>query len=399
MWAMPTKPAEDPIDAAAKSTAFKDNIDAALVRRLAAATTSVWPGFPSERFVTTCTDGLDGLELKARIAHVAAGLQRCLPEKFTEAAAVVDAVLELPPSDDVDGPGGLSGWDLWPLQEWIALIGRAEPDVALELMARLTRYASGEFAIRPFIDDDPAGCLERFEGWIRRDDEHVRRLVSEGTRPKLPWAPRLATADRDPSYAVALLDRLVDDDAEYVRRSVSNHLNDLCRVAPLLALEAAGRWNERAVAARDREDEPTASKLDWVIRRGLRTLVKAGDRDAMRLLGHDPDVAVRAMLRISEPTVNLGGHAAWTVELVSEEPTPTTVVLDYAIHFVRANGSAGRKVFKWTTVQLEPGERRTLVRRHRIAPVTVRNYFAGHHVVQVQVNGAVVAEGGFDLVL
>lgn len=397
---MPKQPAVDPSDEAPRTTAFKDNIDAALVGRLATAICSVAPGFPADRFTEVSTDGLDALELKARIAHVASALQQCLPDEFTVAAGVIDDVLVLPaPTGGPDLPGGLSGWDLWPMQEWIALAGRTDPHVALELMARLTRYASGEFAVRPFIDDDPEGCLERFDDWVERDDEHVRRLVSEGTRPKLPWAPRLMTADRDPSYAVGLLDRLVADDSEFVRRSVSNHLNDLCRVAPLLALEVAGRWNERAVAARDREDEVAASRFDWVVRRGLRTLVKSGDRDAMRLLGHDPDVAVRATLLVTEPRVNLGGHAEWTFDLVSEAADPATVVVDYAIRFVRANGTAGRKVFKWTTLRLGPGEQQTLVRRHRIAPVSVRKYFSGRHGLEVQVNGVVVAEGGFELVV
>ncbi len=104
-------------------------------------------------------------------------------------------------------PGGLIGWDLWPVADWVALAGRGHPDAALELLARLTPWATGEFAIRPFIDDDPRCVHDRLEHWVGRDDEHVRRLVSEGTRPKLPWAPKLAISAADPAYAVDLLDR------------------------------------------------------------------------------------------------------------------------------------------------------------------------------------------------
>jgi 3-methyladenine DNA glycosylase AlkC len=218
------------------STAFKDQIDAALVDRLAIALAVAGPDVDVESFRRVAVGGLDGLELKARIAHVASALATALPAEFPSAVAVVDRVLTAPAEGPGGGPAGLRGWDLWAVTEWVALAGRDHPGDALELLARLTRHASGEFAIRPFIDDDPDGVRARLTTWVQRDDEHVRRLVSEGTRPKLPWAPKLAITATDPAYAVGLLDRLVDDGSEYVRRSVSNHLNDLCRVDAALAL-------------------------------------------------------------------------------------------------------------------------------------------------------------------
>lgn len=379
------------------STAFKDQIDAALVDRLVIALAAAGPDIDVESFRRVAVGGLDGLELKARIAHVASALATALPAEFPSAVAVVDRVLTAPAEGPDGGPAGLRGWDLWAVTEWVALAGRDHPGDALELLARLTRHASGEFAIRPFIDDDPDGVRARLTTWVQRDDEHVRRLVSEGTRPKLPWAPKLAITATDPAYAVGLLDRLVDDGSEYVRRSVSNHLNDLCRVDAALALEVAGRWTGRADAAAEGGDEATAAQLRWVVRRGLRTLVKAGDPDAMRLLGHDPDVAVGAELVVHTPMVVMGGAAEWTLRLASQDPAPHRIVVDYAIHYVRADGSTGRKVAKWTTVELAPAQQVELVRRHRIVPITTRTYYSGEHRLEVQVNGAVVAEGAFHL--
>ena len=138
--------------------------------------------------------GLADLELKARIRHVAEALDRYLPRPFPEGVVAVRRLLALPVEHQGDPPGGLSGWDLWPVPEWVMLAGRDEPEVALELLATCTRWASGEFAIRPFIDDDPAAVMARLRTWAARDDEHVRRLCTEGTRPLLPWAPRLAAA-------------------------------------------------------------------------------------------------------------------------------------------------------------------------------------------------------------
>ncbi len=378
----------------APSTAFKDHIDAALVRRLAVACSAVEPSFGSETFEVAALDGLGPLELKARVRHVAEALVLGMPESFVDAAAVVDGVLALAP--DAEGhPGGLTGWDGWPLVEWVGVAGRGEPEVALDLMSRLTVLASGEFAIRGFIDDDPSAALELFAEWIERDDEHVRRLVSEGTRPKLPWAPKLVVATNDPSYAVHLLDRLVADDSEYVRRSVSNHLNDLCRISPELALSIAGRWTEQGRAA----GGETEARIDWVVRRGIRTLVKAGNPDAMRLLGHEPDLAVDAELVVTTPEVTYPGAAEWTFRVTSNEARSHRVVVDYAIHWVRANGTTGRKVFKWTTLDLAPGATVELERRHKIVPITTRTYYPGTHRIEVQLNGTVVASGEFELVV
>lgn len=382
--------------AAAPSTAFKDHIDAALVGRLAAAFAAVDPAFPSAVFTERALEGLGPLELKARVTHVAAALGAALPESFPDAAARVDAVIALP-HDDGGHPGGLSGWDGWPLAEWVGLAGRQDPEVALDLLSRVTRLASGEFAIRPFIDDDPAAALALFAQWIEHDDEHVRRLVTEGTRPKLPWAPKLAVAAGDPGYAVHLLAPLVVDDSEYVRRSVSNHLNDLCRVAPDLALEVAGRWTRQADELDAAGDAESAERIRWIVRRGVRTLVKAGNADAMRLLGHEPDLDVTASLEVLTPQVVFGGQAEWRATIESHESTTHRVVLDYAIHWVRANGSTGRKVFKWTTAELVPGAPLVLVRRQRIVPITTRTYYSGVHLVELQLNGTVVAKGDFEL--
>jgi 3-methyladenine DNA glycosylase AlkC len=379
------------------STAFKDHIDAALVDRLAVALGTVDAAFDACTFRRIALDGLDELELKGRIARVAEALHRTLPDDMVDAAAIVDGVLALAPEGDDGAPGGLTGWDVWPIAEWVALAGRDQPNVALELLSRITRHASGEFAIRPFIDDDPDAVMARLSGWVERDDEHVRRLVSEGTRPRLPWAPRLAVAEADPTFAVGLLDRLVDDPSEYVRRSVSNHLNDLCKVAPDDTRRIAAGWSERATSAARAGDQQRAEQIRWVLRRGLRTLVKGGDPEVFRLLGHDPDIALRVGLELRTPHVELGGAAEWTLRVESLEAEPHRIVVDYAIGFLRADGTPGRKVFKWTTRDLAAGETLVLERRHKITPISIRTYRSGTHPLWVQINGRVIAETSFEL--
>ena len=353
---------------------FKDSVNEqsvrVLARRLAAAGT-----FPSRRFVAAATSGLDQLELKARIAHVVTALQACLPEDFAEAAALVQA-----------GVAGsqLGMWEAWPATDWVAAAGLEHPDVALPLLAALTSHASAEMAIRPFIDRHPGRTLAQLRDWTRHPDEHVRRLVSEGSRPRLPWAPRIALLEREPHLTVPLLDALREDASEYVRRSVANHLNDLNKVAPELARSTASRWRAEG-----------GKHVDWVLRRGLRTLVKAGDARALELIGA-PAVRVELVeFSVSTPVVTLGGALEFGFTLRSLEREPVTAVVDYVIHHVKADGRTTPKVFKLSTRVLPPGAAVTLSRRHAIRPITTRRYHPGEHRVEVQVNGTILGGAPF----
>jgi 3-methyladenine DNA glycosylase AlkC len=359
--------------------AFKDNIDRAVIEGVAAHLRRVHPVFPAEQFVADAVDGLDGLELKARVDHIAQALGRAMPADFVEAVSIVDRA--------VDGTD-MGMWDAWPITVWVANAGQGHADVAVELLGAITSHASAEFAIRPFIDADPVGVRVILDRWVRHEDEHRRRLVSEGTRPLLPWAPRLVTVMSDPAWAVPLLDQLVDDPSSYVRRSVANHLNDLCKLDHQLAIATAQRW-----VARD------AGNLA-VARHGLRTLVKRGDADALAVLGVDASAAIEVTgFEVLTPTVHLGDAFEFACEIHNRGTRATSVLVDYGVHLVRSNGTASRKVFKLRTVELPAGGSVQVRRRHHVKPVTVRRYYPGTHVVDVQCNGIIRASGSFDLVI
>lgn len=370
-------------------------MDGAALERLATAFTAADPCFPRERFLRLAGDGLEALELKARMSQVADALAECLPADFAAAAKVVERVVA---ARSADQGSGLGTWELWPVNDWVAMAGLDDPGLALQLLADLTPLSSAEFAVRPFIDQDPDGTLARLRNWLDSPDEHVRRLVSEGTRPRLPWAPRLAVARNRPDFAVELLDGLLDDPSEYVRRSVANHLNDICRCDRDLGLEVARRWG-RGAALAETDDPEAAARIGGVLVRGLRSLVKAGDPEALALLGHDPSAEIHVeAFEVAPERVHIGDHAVLRAVITSREEAPQDVVLDYAIGFPRADGGIGRRVFKWRTVRLEPGATVELTRRHRMAEVTIRTTRPGTHPVELQVNGRVAARGRFELV-
>ncbi|WP_306806462.1 DNA alkylation repair protein [Streptomyces sp. DH12] len=267
----------------------------------------------------------------------------------------------------------------YPVCEAVAARALAEGvfEPALDLLAELTPLLTAESAVRPFLRHDLARALATIRRWADHPDPHVRRLASEGTRPRLPWAPRLPELVTDPSPALPVLDALHRDPSEYVRRSVANHLNDIGRDHPAIAVATAARW--LAVPA---------ATTPAVARHGLRTLVKAGHPEALRLLGHDPDASLHVTgPDVHTPRVRSGDHLVFGYEVSNTGPRTADLAIDYVIHHRKADGTLTRKVFKLTTRSLAPQERRTGLRRHSFRPLSTRRYHPGLHRVELQVNG------------
>lgn len=311
---------------------------------------------------------LADLELKERVKLLASHLE-ALPMG-------VDEVLERG-----FGAPQTSGFNSWPFFQVIENFAHHSPHKALELLRRWTHRFSGEFAIRPALRADFDGAMDRLEVWRHDTDEHVRRLVSEGTRPKLPWGARVAQIDAAPSRVIALLRPLRHDPAEYVRRSVANHLNDWTKSHPTMVLDELEGWG----------DTPQENEIK---RRALRTLVKAGDPRALALLGYGGELEVDQAW--CDPVVDFPGDLSFGVSL--RNPTEHTVraAVDYQIFHAGSN-RRGPKVFKWKTIEMAPGESVTLTRQHTFKPITTRRYYDGEHAWAVQVNGLVGPTHAFEL--
>uniref|UniRef100_A0AAU2JTV5 DNA alkylation repair protein n=1 Tax=Streptomyces sp. NBC_00049 TaxID=2903617 RepID=A0AAU2JTV5_9ACTN len=325
---------------------------------------------------------LDGLSYSGRVAAVRDAVLADLPADWSGFETAVRAALAAPAFD---------GWMTFPVNEAVAVraLGTDAFEPGLALLRELTPRLTAESAVRPFLRADPARALAVITGWTADRDPHVRRLASEGTRPRLPWAPQLPAFVADPRPAVPLLDALYRDDSEYVRRSVANHLNDISRDHPGLAVETAGRWLAGPA--------PTGT-TDRVVRHGLRTLIKAGRPEALTLLGHSPDVpvAVRGPV-VAVPRVAVGEYLVFDYAVTNTGEHPAELVVDYVVHHTKANGTRTPKVFKLTTRTLAPGETLTGTKRHSFKPITTRRYYSGEHLVQLQVNGRERGEAVFSL--
>jgi 3-methyladenine DNA glycosylase AlkC len=342
-------------------------------------------GFDPMAFLGDACTGLEALELKARINHVADALQRHLDPHVPTALAQLRAALP----DGLDGTDALvSHFAWWSVLSYVERHATAHPAEALPALQHMTAVWSAEFAVRPFLDADLEGTLAVLRSWLTHPSAHVRRLVSEGTRPRLPWGMRVRGLMGAPAPTVDLLTALRRDPELYVRRSVANHVGDIAKDQPDLAVSLVAGW----VAADDTDE------TRWIARHGLRHLVKKGHPGALAVLGFGPP-AVRCTAFHVEPAVfTVGGSLEITAGLVSESDEEQPLVVDLVVGFQKAR--AGRitpKTFKWTTPTLAAGGSWNAVKRLPLKPVSTRRYHPGRHTVALQVNGQVVAEGEFEL--
>ena len=369
---------------------FKNLINAELVRACGRHLHRAWPGFDRRAFEARALAGLDGLEMKARAMHIADALEATLPDDFDRAAGIIEGALAPPATDDrlafATTEAGLAGWIGWPLGEFIARRGLAEPERALLALRELTQRFTSEFAVRPLLVNHFELTIGRLRQWSTDPNPHVRRWTSEGSRPRLPWGLQVKSLVADPSPTLPLLAALQDDASAYVRRSVANHLNDIAKDHPQLVTD----WLARHL--------PGASpERVALLRHATRTLVKRGHPTTLKAWGLGGRLAGTASLSVSPKRVCVGDALRLEVRLVSSSRRKQELVLDYVVHHVRASGGTSPKVFKGWKLALAPGETRLLTRAHSLRPVTTRRYYPGRHRIELQVNGSVVAEAAFML--
>lgn len=338
--------------------------------------------FDREKFLRLAGDGLETLELMQRSLKIRDALVETLPQPFPEAAAILAACL---PRDDAPG---LSGWALLPLSQYVALRGLGEFDLSLSLLRALTPHFTAEFGIRVFIDRDQERALATIHSWTQDTNHHVRRLASEGTRPRLPWAMRLPKLIRDPKPILPILTALLDDPEDYVRRSVANSLNDIAKDHPDLVVAF--------VAGHIVDASPERRQL---LRHASRTLLKQGHPDALGNFGFAPPAGINARFSLDRSEIVLGESLGLRLAVSHDAETSQKVMIDYAVHHRKANGASSPKVFKWTSATLAPGRSIEIEKRHAIRPITTRRYYPGAHRIVILVNGQEAAEAGFDLAL
>ncbi len=343
--------------------------------------------FDTKRFVRDTTAQFPKLELKARIAHIASVLEEHLHHEFRVAAKQIN--LALPPAlDPKQTDGDFGDFILAPLGEFVVRRGLSKQHLKLSLrtLKELTMRFSMEDALRYFINEFSEPTFAELKKWSTDRNYHVRRLVSEATRPRLPWSGRLTTDIHRP---LELLTTLHADPTRYVTRSVANHLNDIAKTDPSVVIKTLMQWRGLALQR--------PAELKWMTAHALRTLVKQGDETALRLLGYrdQPKITISS-LELSATSVAPGEAIGFQFDLSAQRDE--RLLIDYVIDFVKAGGKTGGKVFKLKQLELAKGKTQTITKRHPFrADATTFRLYPGVHRITLQINGKRYATATFEM--
>jgi 3-methyladenine DNA glycosylase AlkC len=365
---------------------LKNHFGAAVPRHIARMIEASFPRFESRAFLRDVLEGYEPLELMPRGWKIARALREHLPKDYPRAVDILLSSLEAGPRYEPTS-AAMAPFLYMPHTMFVMEYGLEHFEVSMRAQHALTQRFTAEFSIRPFLEKHPEATLARLKRWTTDPSTHVRRLVSEGTRPRLPWAPRLRAFQADPRPVLELLELLKDDPELYVRRSVANNLNDIGKDQPELLVKTAKRWMRDATPERR-----------WIVRHALRSAVKRGEKGALEVLGFG--ARARVSLRgtsITPKQAVIGDSLRVSLEIVNGASKRQRVLADLRVHFVKASGRSSPKVFKLKTMDLAPGESARLGKTIVLRDLTTRKHHPGDHEVEALLNGRALPLGRFSL--
>ena len=361
------------------SDLLKNMYNREYLHRLATTIQAEYSSFEVEEFIESIMDETwANLELKGRIRQITVNLQKYLPENYSEALGIIDKVIKSYGS-------WLEGFGIY-FPTFVEIYGQDEKnwDLSMAALERYTCYASAEFAVRPFIINHEERMMAQMFEWSKHENEHVRRLASEGCRPALPWGQALVKFKQDPSPILPILEQLKEDPSQYVRKSVANNLNDISKTHPDLVAKLAKEWHGKS------------ENLDWIVKHACRTLLKKGHRDVLEIFGFN-DVAIGVKdFELNKTSASIGAEIAFFFTISTKEATK--VRLEYGIDFVKANGSRNRKIFQISEVTLKANQTKTYEKPHSFADLSTRKHYVGTHSITLIVNGEERGTLDFELV-
>lgn len=340
------------------------------LNQMADAIKNVYPEFDKAKFLSLIYDETwKYLELKAKMWHTTKCLHQTLPESYVDALVIL-----------VKAAPDIKGFEAMTLPDFVEKYGMDHWEESLNALGQFTMYSSSEFAIRPFLDQNPELTMFYMKKWAESENKNVRRFASEGCRPRLPWAMILPKFIVDPKPILEVLEKLKDDSSEFVRKSVANNLNDISKDNPDLMMDVCVKWYGYS------------DNTNWIVKHACRTLLKKGNIRAMRLFGFgDPRKLEIINLKLSKSKIRIGESINFSFELDNKEKETCKVRMEYAIDFVKAREKTSRKIFQIIEKEYQPGKHK-IKRKHSFADLSTRKHYSGTHKLSIIVNGETKAE-------
>lgn len=329
--------------------------------------------FDKQKFTADIfTDNWDSKELKQRMKHTSCVLHQFLPDDFTQTPKVFAEII----SKIKEKPFTKSSFEFMFFPDYIENYGIDDFETSVKTIEFVTQFTSCEFAVRPFIIKYGERMLQQMYQWSLHENHHVRRLASEGSRPRLPWAMALPELKRNPKPILPLLENLKNDASEYVRRSVANNLNDIAKDNPDLVIQIAKQWKGKS------------KETEAIIKHGCRTLLKQGNSDILKFFGLADNPKVELInFKIKTNAICVGENLEFSFSLQNNDEKTQFIRLEYAIYYLRKNGQLSRKVFKISERQLNPSQTIEIHRRQSFKIITTRQFYIGQQKLSIIVNG------------
>ncbi|MDO9182726.1 MAG: hypothetical protein Q7U04_09970 [Bacteriovorax sp.] len=354
---------------------FKNLFNSKSSEKIALAILRSYPKFDSKSFLKGIGPMLEPLELKERVNFLTRRLYEFLP---TDPKKSIPILLKATKQNEKDTVG-ISQFTLWPLTHFISIYGLEDFDLSMNALKQMTKLFTSEFAVRAFFERDQALTLKFFKLWLKDENEHVRRLVSEGSRPLLPWGQKLHGFVMDPELTWVFLEKLKNDPSEYVRKSVANHINDHSKNHPEYVIEKLLTWHH---------SKKKTHELDWVIKHASRTLIKKGYKKAFLLHGVAASNIELLEQKILTKKIILGESLKVKITLKNHSKEPAYIILDHELHLLKSNNKHGLKVFKGKKITLEVAQVMTIEMSIPLKSVTTRVYYSGEQFWNIKINGS-----------
>jgi 3-methyladenine DNA glycosylase AlkC len=355
---------------------LKEMFNRDFYKRLAAAFSKVDRNFNSQKFFNDVTHNLEALELNGRMRNTSLVLNKHLPASFKKSVQILKQVI----------PSMNPGYTNLLFPDYVGLYGHDHFDVSMDALEYFTRFGSSEFAIREFLKKEFHRTLDVMQVWSKSKDHHVRRLASEGSRPRLPWSFKLDEVIKNPEVTRPILENLKTDESLYVKKSVANHLNDLSKDSPSYMLNVVKSWDHKNL------------HTSWIVKRACRSLIKKGDAVSLSIFSFEKNVKVQVNnLTISKPKLRRSESFDFHFTIISKKVSPQKIVVDYVIRYVKKGGATSPKVFKLKELDLQPGQTVHIRKQQHFKDLTTRKHYPGIHTLEVMINGRMLANKKFTL--
>lgn len=334
---------------------------------------AVYPSLNNEQFLEEIfVQDWATLELKQRMKLSADVLHRTLPYSFKKNTELLkELVHQMLLSNEKNDSLALMF-----LADYMERYGIDDLPASIEFMEKLTELASCEFAVRQYIIKYPQPMIQQMTAWSTHPNHHVRRLASEGMRPRLPWAVALPEFKKNPAAILPILENLKTDSSEYVRKSVANNLNDISKDNPLIVFDLIKNWKGHSKAT------------DWIIKHGCRTLLKQGHPDIFKFYDlKSSDHLLLQNFKLENHNVKEGSEIQFSFTIQNNDSITHELRLEYAMYYKRQSATLSKKVFKISEKILQPNESLSVVKKQSFKPITTRKYYLGTHQIGIIING------------